>query len=96
MSRWISSSSYPQYAEVDLGASRTISEIRYLQSAQRTTDFRIDIFDGTNWKTVSSATNNKDLSIVRKISPIVGRKVRFTITRGSYYQKVFEMEVIGQ
>lgn len=95
-SRWMSSSGYPQFAEVDLGGTYTISEIRYLQSSQRTADFKIEIYDGTTWKTVSTATGNQDLAIVRKISPVVGRKVRFTVTRGSYYQKVFEMEVVGQ
>ncbi|HVK61241.1 MAG TPA: cellulase family glycosylhydrolase [Bdellovibrionales bacterium] len=97
-SRWMSDSTkpYPQNVVIDLKGSFVISEIRYLQFAARTTDYKIEIWDGKVWKTAATVTGNTALDIKRPIAAMTGSKVRFTVLKGSSYQKVFELQVLGK
>jgi hypothetical protein len=97
VSRWMSSGTepYPQWAEVDLQGTYTVSETRYLQYAERTDNCQVQVWNGTTWNTVASRTGNADMTIVDQFAPVLASKVRFFISAGSYYQKTYEFEVYG-
>lgn len=97
VSRWMSSGteSYPQWIEVDLQGTYTLTETRYLQYAERTDACQVQVWTGTAWQTVASRTANSDMAIVDTFAPVAGSKVRFTVSAGSYYQKTYEFEVYG-
>ncbi|WP_309383089.1 discoidin domain-containing protein [Cerasicoccus frondis] len=96
-SRWMSSSSeaYPQWIEVDLGSDYDITEINYIQSTQRVDDYEIQVWNGSSWLPVATGVANTDLTINEQFSSVTTSKVRFLVSSGTYYQKVYEFEVLG-
>ena len=95
-SRWFSSSAYPQVIEVDLGGNYEVSRTRYLQFTQRTSDYTIEVLTANGWKAVKTVTGNTIQKTTDDFAPVVGNRVRFTITKGSLYQKAYEFEVYGR
>lgn len=96
-SRWMSAADkvYPQYVEIDLAGTFAVSEVRYHQFSQRTDDFKVEAMVGGVWKQVATGTGNTALSISSKFTAVRATRIRFTVTKGSLYQKVYEVEVMG-
>lgn len=95
-SRWMSSASYPQTITIDLGGSFTISRLNYLQHTARTLEYRIEVLSGSTWRVVATGTgNDTSKNISSSFTAISASRVRFTITRGTYYQKAYEIQIMG-
>ena len=96
-SRWASAFSDPQWLEVDLGASATISQVVLDWEAAYATAFQIQTSpDGNNWTTIYSTTTgtggNQTLNITG-----TGRYVRMNGTARAtpYGYSLYEFQVYG-
>lgn len=96
-SRWMSSGTgtYPQWAEVDLAGTFLINRVVFSQHSQRTTAYQVEVWNGTAWSVVASASNSAQ-EITVNFAPVAASKVRFTVTAGVYYLKVWELAVYGE
>lgn len=97
-SRWMSASAagYPQWAEVDLGGSFLVDRVVFSQHSQRTSAYRVEVLNGSTWTTVASSPTNTSQEITVSFPPVTATKVRFTVTAGVYYLKVWELAVYGE
>ncbi len=96
-SRWFSvqADGYPQWVEVDLGGIYTIDQVLFSQFTERTDDYTVEIWDGAAWVSVASGTANTEKDIWVSFNPVATDKVRFNVTQGELYLKVYEFEVYG-
>ncbi|MFC1408151.1 discoidin domain-containing protein [Streptacidiphilus sp. N1-12] len=95
--RWSSAFSDPQWLQVDLGASHSISQVKLNWEAAYAKAFQIQTSpDGTNWTTVYSTTTgtggNQTLNVTG-----TGRYVRvYGTQRGTAYgYSLYEFQVLG-
>jgi chitodextrinase len=95
-SRWFADYGYPQWAEVDLGTQYVVHQVVFAQDLERVTDYEVQIWNGLAWDVVATGTNNSALTITADFVPVVTDKVRFRVTSGEYYLRVFELEVYGE
>ncbi|MEM1060086.1 MAG: discoidin domain-containing protein [Verrucomicrobiota bacterium] len=95
-SRWFSNSFADdglQWVEVDLGAAQTVSSAVLAQNTERTDDWRVEVWNGSGWTEVASGTGNTELNVTASFAAVSTDKLRFTVTAGSSYLKVYELEV---
>lgn len=96
---WVSNSSDPQWAQVDLGQAYNLSEVKVRWKAQYAKAYQVQVSnDGTTWQTVFSTTTGaggtKDITGINA----VGRYVRMygtkRATSGGY--SLYALKVYGQ
>jgi hypothetical protein len=95
--RWSSSFSDPQWLEVDLGASATISQVVLNWEAAYATAFQIQTSaDGTNWTTIYSTTTGTGGVQTLNVSG-TGRYIRMygTARATPYGYSLWEFQVYG-
>ncbi|SHN35028.1 discoidin domain-containing protein [Actinacidiphila paucisporea] len=95
--RWSSAFSDPQWIQVDLGASHTISQVQLNWEAAYGKAFQIQTSaDGTNWTTVYSTTTGTGGNQTLNVSG-TGRYVRVYGTQRAtqYGYSLFEFQVFG-
>ncbi|MEM1058674.1 MAG: DUF1800 family protein [Verrucomicrobiota bacterium] len=93
-SRWFADDGYPQWAEIDLGEAHLVSQVVFSQHTQRANAYTVEVWDGGAWIEVAQGANTAK-NIVVDLDPVITEKVRFSITDGVYYLKVYELEVFG-
>jgi len=97
-SRWFSNwfdDDGPQWMEIDLGTPHTVDQIVLSQNLPRTEDWHAEVWDGSAWVQVASGTGETDYNVTATFAPVSTTKVRFTVTAGEYYLKVYELEIYG-
>jgi beta-glucanase (GH16 family) len=95
--RWSSAFSDPQWLEVDLGATHTISQVALNWEAAYATAFQIQTStDGTNWTTIYSTTTGTGGATTIPVSG-TGRYVRMNGTQRAtpYGYSLWEFQVFG-
>jgi mono/diheme cytochrome c family protein len=94
-SRWFSDPGYPQWAEIDLGGTYTLSSVSMRQFAERVNAYIVEVQTQAGWVKVAEGTGNQNLDIRNSFTPVSAKKVKFTITAGDDYIKMYELEVFG-
>jgi parallel beta-helix repeat protein len=110
-SRWVSSDkpllwrsgiSNPQWIEIDLGGSHSISAIKFFTGvgydgfyANPIGDFQFQRWDGTAWVDVFSITGNRDPMFSKSFPSVTTNKVRLYCTFSMDVIRLFEFEVYG-
>ena len=95
--RWSSAFSDPQWLQVDLGATHTISQVKLNWEAAYATAFQIQTSpDGANWTTVYSTTTGTGGNQTLNVSGS-GRYVRVNGTQRAtpYGYSLYEFQVLG-
>src|SRR5580704_17542456 len=95
--RWSSAFSDPQWLEVDLGATASISQVVLQWEAAYATAFQIQISsDGTNWTTIYSTTTGTGGTQTLNVTG-TGRYVRMygTARATAYGYSLWEFQVYG-
>jgi hypothetical protein len=95
--RWSSAFSDPQWLQVDLGASATISQVVLTWEAAYATAFQIQVSaDGTNWSSIYSTTTGTGGTQTLTVTG-TGRYVRMygTARATGYGYSLFEFGVYG-
>ncbi|HEY2792931.1 MAG TPA: discoidin domain-containing protein [Micromonosporaceae bacterium] len=95
--RWSSAFSDPQWLEVDLGSSATISQVVLQWEAAYATAFQVQVSaDGTNWTSIYSTTTGTGGTQTLNVGG-TGRFVRMlgTARATPYGYSLFEFQVFG-
>jgi len=95
--RWSSAFSDPQWLQVDLGATATITRVVITWETAYATDFTIQTSaDGSTWTTINTTTNGTGGVQTLNVSGS-GRYVRLNTTRRAtqYGASVWEFQVFG-
>ncbi|GAB3928805.1 discoidin domain-containing protein [Kribbella albertanoniae] len=95
--RWSSAFGDPQWIQVDLGTSATISQVQLAWEAAYATAFQIQTStDGNNWTTINSTTNGAGGNQTLNVSGI-GRYVRLLGTQRAtqWGYSLWEFKVFG-
>ncbi|NVI91603.1 glycoside hydrolase family 3 C-terminal domain-containing protein [Actinomadura sp. BRA 177] len=95
--RWSSAFSDPQWVRIDLGESRSISQVVLNWEAAYATGYHLDVSnDGNSWTTIYSTTTGKGGTETLGVSG-KGRYIRFTGTKRAtgYGYSLWEFQVFG-
>ncbi|MFB6726206.1 discoidin domain-containing protein [Kribbella sp. NPDC056345] len=95
--RWSSAFGDPQWIQVDLGASATVTQVQLAWEAAYATAFQIQIStDGNNWTTVNTTTNGAGGNQTLNVSG-TGRYVRLLGTQRAtqWGYSLWEFKVFG-
>jgi hypothetical protein len=81
---------------VDLGEEKSFNKITFRQLEQRIVDYKIEYWNGSDWKDAYVGKNPNSTENVT-FAPVTGSKVRFNITKttGGLGPSIFEFEVIN-
>jgi len=93
--RWYSNPDFPEWVEIDLGGAHTVDQIVLVQQAARTNDWNAEIWNGSAWVQVASGNADGVHNVTATFAPVSATKVRFNITSGDNYLKVYEIEIYG-
>ncbi|MEM1058677.1 MAG: discoidin domain-containing protein [Verrucomicrobiota bacterium] len=93
--RWYSNPDFPEWVEIDLGGAHTIDQIALIQQVARTNDWNAEVWDGSAWVQVASGNADGVHNVTATFTPVSTSKVRFNITSGDNYLKVYEIEIYG-
>ena len=88
----------PGWVEIDLGKPQTFnSAILYTQNEYKLSDYNIEYWTGTDWKSVASATGNTKDANTYSFPSVTSQKVRIEMSKGSVDQpttaRIIEFEL---
>lgn len=90
-SKWVAESSLAgEWLEVDFGEAKAMAGAYLLEDAAAITGYRIEYFDGTNWRTAYTGSTIGTVGQAVNFPAVSGRKARLYVTAASAAPRISE------
>lgn len=107
LNRWVSSpdEKMPQWLIVDFGEKKTFCKVYILWDGQQDgslvpEDYLLQYWDGNDWRTIQSITNNREIFVIYQFPEITSDKFRLYITKvpenAKSMVRIYEISIVDK